>query len=375
MNEWVIESNKTTTLDPENTAEALFLGDVALAGQVGDAIMEHGSAFLFDQLPRAFFTTDIVCYNLECCLSRRGQVWEPKPVPFRGLPEFLAVFPETGCRYVANLANNHFLDYGEEAALDTVKTLTQHGVATIGAAGRTVGGPYTVVKSCAGKLGLISFAPSVHPLPGRACINVPVEQVSDMVRQVSELRQQSDVVVVSLHQGVENTPYVDRRCRQLTHRLVDAGADCIVCHHPHIIQAIELYKGVHIFHSIGNFVIGVDFARFPGARRSLALKLTLSGGRLARIHVTPFVITDSLQPRPATDEENREIRDETSVLSSMLASPLGSYTGHLRCEAHKMCDRASSLLEMMRRKGIVVGMRYCAGRLAAKTGHGVRVKL
>ena len=91
INEWVIEHNKATGLDKENCTEILFLGDVALAGQVGDAIQQHGSVFLFKEIPPEFFDVDILCFNLECCLSRRGVVREPKPTSYRGLPDHFLV--------------------------------------------------------------------------------------------------------------------------------------------------------------------------------------------------------------------------------------------------------------------------------------------
>jgi poly-gamma-glutamate capsule biosynthesis protein CapA/YwtB (metallophosphatase superfamily) len=374
MDSWVIECDTIDGSDDENTAELLFLGDVALAGRVGDGILQHGSQFLFGNLPSRFFDADVVCYNLECCLSRRGKVWEPKPVPLRGLPEFLSVFPRIGGRYVANVANNHFLDYGEDAALDTLEALNRYDMASMGAIGPDGAGRHVLLETRAGRVALAGFAPSIHPLPHAMRVNVIADRVCDMVPQVLALKAKSDLVIVSLHQGVEHTPYVDWHRRQLAHRLVDAGADCIVCHHPHIIQGIETYNGVQIFHSIGNFVIDSDFTRQPSARKSLALRLILSGGRLRRVNVEPFVIMDSFQPRPATDEENQQISREVRVLSLALASNLGSYAGYLRCEAVKIYGRTLSLREMIWHKGVHATAKYYAQRLKGRARSGERLR-
>jgi poly-gamma-glutamate capsule biosynthesis protein CapA/YwtB (metallophosphatase superfamily) len=366
MDDWIIECDRNDGSGDESGAEMLFLGDVALAGKVGDAILQRGSPFLFDQLPAGFFDADVVCYNLECCLSRRGEVWEPKPVPFRGLPEFLAVFPKIHGSYVANVANNHFLDYGEDAALDTLEALRHHEMAGMGAVGPDGARRHVLLETRAGRVGLIAFAPSVHALPLSTRVNVIAENVRDMVSHVQALKRQSEVVIVSLHQGVEHTPYVDRTCRMITHRLAEAGADCIIGHHPHIIQGIEMYQGVPIFHSIGNFVIDSDYERRPSARKSLALRLAVCGGRLRRIVIEPFMITDSLQPRPPTDEEARNIRAETKALSSVFRSRLRIAAHGLKCEGVKMYDRVTSMHEMIRRQGTLAATRYYAARVLRK---------
>jgi len=367
MHEWAIEYTNNANSERGDCTEILFLGDVALAGRVGDVIQQHGSQFLFQHVPPDFFDADIVCYNLECCLSTRGAAWEPKPIPFRGAPSFLSVFPRGRSQYIANVANNHFLDYGEDAAIDTLEALRAYGMLSIGATGTAADGQHVIIETRSGNVGLIAFAPSVHPLPDTSRVNLATMGISEMASQVSSLKQQADVVIASLHQGVEHTHYVGRSCRRLTHRLVDAGADCIICHHPHIIQGIETYNGVHIFHSIGNFAIGLDFQRRSYARESLALKVLLCNEKLHKIIIEPFVITDSLQQRPATWQEKQRIRAETEALSSIFESTLRANVNYLGCRFVKIHDRLSGLYEMIRRQGLPTTMKYYSGRIMAKS--------
>lgn len=372
MDEWIIECNKANGLNEQDCAEIVFLGDVALAGKVGEVIQQYGSDFLLKKISPEFFDVDILCYNLECCLSNRGEAWEPKPFLLKGLPEFLSVFPKGRCNYVANVANNHFLDYGEDAALDTLEALHTYGMQYFGLTGSADRGKHVIVRTRAGSVGLIGFAPSAHSLPNANCVNLAAESAFGMASQVSALKQQSDIVIASLHQGVEHTRCVDQYCRNLTHRLVDAGADCIVCHHPHIIQGIETYKGAHIFHSIGNFVIDSDFQRRPSLRKSLALRLVLFRKKLHKIIVEPFIIMDSLQPRPATREERQQIRVETEALSSIFKSTLRLNINYLKCGGIRIHNRASSLYEMMRQQGIFTATKYYSGRIMAKAKSEIR---
>lgn len=180
MYEWIVEHSNSDDFKREDSTEILFLGDVALAGKVGDVIQQHGSQFLFSLVPPDFFAVDILCYNLECCLSERGAVRKPKPVPFRGSPDFLSVFPKGRCKYIANVANNHFLDYGEDAALDTLEALRIHGVRPIGATGEAADNERVVLKTRAGDIGFIAFSPSAHPLPDMASLNVARRSNSQM---------------------------------------------------------------------------------------------------------------------------------------------------------------------------------------------------
>lgn len=359
---WVIDCSESRDRCTAETAQIALVGDVALAGRVGDTIRLHGSRYLFERIPREFFDVDVLCFNLECCLSRRGEIWEPKPVHFRGQPEYLSAFPRAACQYVANVANNHFLDYGEEAAFDTLQAFRAYGMECFGAGGTLAPARHTVVNTQAGRVGLIGFAPSAHSLPGKSRVNLVSDHVSEMVACVHRLKEQTDVVIVSLHQGVEHTRCVLRRCRRLAHSLVVAGADCVVCHHPHVIQGIESYQGVPIFYSLGNFVIDMDFQQRPSARTSLALRLVLSGQKLRRIHIEPFVITDCLQPRPATEEEGLQIRRKTEALSRTFDSRSLTQISHLQCLGVAAGQALWSMGEMMQSEGILSATKYYLDR-------------
>ena len=91
--------------------------------------------------------------------------------------------------------------------------------------------------------------------------------------RVRELRPRVDVVVVSLHWGVEYNQSANAGQIALAHALVDAGADLILGHHPHVVQGLERYKGAVIAYSLGNFVF--DMAD-PVKRESMILDVTFT---------------------------------------------------------------------------------------------------
>ena len=122
--DWIIRLREERA-PPSRQAEMLFLGDVAFTRRVAKLMNKHGVSFPFAALPPDYFRADAVVFNLECCLTHRGQPWEPKPELMRGQQQYLDAFPSNGQAFVANVANNHFLDHGEIGALDTLAALEQ----------------------------------------------------------------------------------------------------------------------------------------------------------------------------------------------------------------------------------------------------------
>jgi poly-gamma-glutamate synthesis protein (capsule biosynthesis protein) len=85
---------------------------------------------------------------------------------------------------------------------------------------------------------------------------VSQEPMDSLLERVNRLRRQDPkaVIIVSLHWGGEHTLKPVPRQRQEAHRLIDAGADVLVCHHTHTLQTVETYRGRQIYYSIGNFI-------------------------------------------------------------------------------------------------------------------------
>jgi poly-gamma-glutamate synthesis protein (capsule biosynthesis protein) len=129
--EWVVHM---TTQNDNSECELLFVGDVALARRIGDNVENNTADFPFAKLNKKLFNNDAFIFNLECCLSDRGDPWEPKPEFMRGKGEYLDVLKSIPAeKYIANISNNHFLDYGSLGAKDTLSNLEKHDMEYIGA--------------------------------------------------------------------------------------------------------------------------------------------------------------------------------------------------------------------------------------------------
>ncbi len=124
-----------------------------------------------------------------------------------------------------------------------------------------------------------------------------------VVGAIARAKGEANLVVVSLHWGSESMAYPSSEQKRLAHKFVDAGADIILGHHPHVIQGVESYDGAVIAYSLGNFLFDT---RYPERRYStlLAIEVSRSKGILG-FRLIPIYIYDT-EPvvsgeRPATD--------------------------------------------------------------------------
>jgi len=241
----------------------VFTGDILLDRGVRETIDHRGADHLFsDGVDSVLRSAQIVVGNLECpATTVKAPVF--KRFVFRAEPEWLTTLKQHGFTHL-NLANNHSIDQGREGLLDTRRNVELAGMVPIGA-GRNMAeaaepvllNPQTpnpasrniwLVASL--RLALENYA----YLPDQPCVSQ--EPMDSLLERVRRLRQSDPkaVIIVSLHWGGEHTLQPVPRQRLEAHRLIDAGADVLVCHHTHTLQTVEDYHGHKIYYSIGNFI-------------------------------------------------------------------------------------------------------------------------
>ena len=222
--------------------------------------------------------------NLECPATHIVAPVMKKYI-FRGDPEHLATLRRHGITHL-DLANNHSIDQGRRGLTDTRRHIEAAGMVPVGAGDNMreaaepvllADKPRKVWLVASLRLPLENFA----YLPHRPCVSQ--EPMDTLVARVAQLRQHDPecVVIVLLHWGGENTtrPVVSQLSE--AHRLIDAGAQLIVGHHPHTLQPVEQYKGCPIYYSIGNFIF--DALR-PIHSEGLAVTTTITANSVATTH-------------------------------------------------------------------------------------------
>ena len=321
--EWVAGGAVNSASDA--SASILFLGDTVLSGNVGRLIEQYGITYPFAKCPGGFFDATAVCWNLECCVSERGSRAANKVIAFRARPRSLGALQVSRAVQVLNHANNHFLDFGADAAMDTLRLARERGMVSFGVAPASLNSG-AIVETAAGAIGLLGLAPCARPLAEPAPINLESSSVSRMARRVQELRPLVDVLVVSLHQGVEYCSYPLRTARRACHAAVDAGADCVIGHHAHLLQGIEVYRGVPIFHNIGGFLCGeLDRMRHPQCAVSCAVRVHISACQVVRVALQFVSLNDNWQPVPLAGELHRRVALRVRDLSVILERPIRAY--------------------------------------------------
>jgi len=233
-------------------------GDILLARKVGDRIKEFGWVHPFANVPELFLGSDIAFANLECPASSLGAAYPGKlpEVTFRAAGSSLYGLKHAGFD-VLSLANNHTNDYGPQALRETIDSLSLLGIEACGAgADRESARSPTVLQAGGLRIAFLAYAEPLWSVAeaGIGSPGVAIIDESDIVEDLHAARKRADLVLVSLHWGEEHQGIPRERDRELARRLVDAGADGILGHHPHVLQGAEYYKGAPILYSMGNFV-------------------------------------------------------------------------------------------------------------------------
>jgi poly-gamma-glutamate capsule biosynthesis protein CapA/YwtB (metallophosphatase superfamily) len=327
-----------------------FVGDVMLARNYeapGGIIPTRGVNAIFAPTRSVLGdSADITVANLECPLTQTGTPHPTKPIVFRGSPANAAGLEYAGID-VVTLANNHIIDYGLAGLRETQSTLRQRGILFSGAGGSSTEA-YEPLFLCRSGLtfGFLAFSDrtgqysNYQPYldagqnkPGFANLTS-----FELIRRIGGIRSDVDVVIVEMHSGVEYStePGLSAATaggdeeysaaargpteadREIRRGALDAGADLVVCHHPHITQGFEVYHGRLIAHSLGNFTFDLSYAEtFP----SVILRAEIGAGGISGYTVTPVYIDDYI-PMRAQGELGLYILDDLAMKSRELGTTL-----------------------------------------------------
>lgn len=248
-------------------ATLLFGGDVFLSSHVLNAYQNAGGIHgVVDEAYRNIIqNADFFMVNEEFPFSSRGVQAEDKQYTFRLEPERVSMFQEMGIDGVT-LANNHALDFGVEALLDTCKTLDNAGILRTGAGENLEEARKPVEVELQEKTIAIIGATRVIPDAGWAAgKNHPGMLASydaaTLLAEITEQKQAGKFVIVYVHWGVERDERPQEYQRTLAQQYINSGADLVIGSHPHVLQGIEYYKGKPIVYSLGNFVFGSSIPR------------------------------------------------------------------------------------------------------------------
>jgi poly-gamma-glutamate capsule biosynthesis protein CapA/YwtB (metallophosphatase superfamily) len=269
-------------------------GDAMLGRKVGEVIGRRPvRELLADEVAAAIGEADLFVLNLECCISERGEPWpDPgKPYFFRAPPAAAGFLAEIGVDCV-NLANNHALDFGSDALLDTCAHLQAHGIRWVGAGAdvdaarapatfERAGLRVAVLGLCDHPADFAAFAER----PGVAYADLHDGSLPDwLAAAVSHAGDAADVVVVTPHWGPNMTTEPVPHVRVAARALSEAGASLVAGHSAHLCHGIE---GT-VLYDMGDFLN--DYATHIQLRNDLSLLflVELAAGTPVQLEAVPL---------------------------------------------------------------------------------------
>jgi poly-gamma-glutamate capsule biosynthesis protein CapA/YwtB (metallophosphatase superfamily) len=295
----------------------IAVGDLALNGRYHRLLERHGDDYPFRKVAPAWRGADLRLGNLESPLTALPRC-NPSKLTLRAAPAAGESLRRAGFDCLA-LANNHAMDFGPAGLEETQARLASAGIRAVGAGRNSSDAQAPVLLQRNGqKIALLSFcAVEQHsPLyagphvPGVACFDL-----QEATARIRHLRREADWLIVQLHWGHELAELPSPQQRSQARALVEAGADLILGHHPHVWQPLECIAGVPVLYSLGNFVfsdmywrgIGAHETPFVGrfrlhplSRQTGWAEVLLERGRPARVVFHPARLRRNLSLAPRT---------------------------------------------------------------------------
>ncbi|MEX2588204.1 MAG: CapA family protein [Actinomycetota bacterium] len=280
---------------PPDAIEIAAVGDVNLGGTLGEVIRGRGADYPWERVAPLLQSADIAFANFESTASVRGSP-APKAYTFRSDPASLDPMARAGVD-VVSVANNHALDYGPEALMDTVSNLRRVGIQPVGGGANEVEAWSPAVVEAGGMR--FAFVAASRVLPSGWAATAQTAGVASAYQQqrlldeVAAAKATGAVVVVSVHWGVERSASPEPYQVNLGRALVEAGASVVLGHHPHVLQPVARYRGAVIAYSLGNFV----FTAPSLEQTSMILRIGWRPGGQLVVAQQPIRIVGG-QPRP-----------------------------------------------------------------------------
>ncbi len=309
-------TSPTPSAHPAARSELTLIagGDLFFGRIVGQRLLADPTLDPFEHVHDWLGSADLRFGNLECQLSdQQGQTVRPENhLVFTGPPSGADVLKRARFDLVS-MANNHMWDYGKDALFETFDNLERVGIPYVGA-GRTRSQAYgpVVVEREGFKVAFLAVTDiwnqgPMHQHPAREL--VARADIALVTQSVTPLAADDtiDAIVVSYHGGSEYLDGPVETTRGIVHAAIDAGADIVIGHHPHVVQGVGWYQGKPILYSLGNFTMGMNDAH-PWSQFGYLARIRLRAGATPEVEACPYRL-HGYQPIPLWREGTRNLAD------------------------------------------------------------------
>ena len=276
---------------------------VAKYNEVGDF------DYFFDNVRDIFEADDLTMVNFEGTLTYSEDRVD-RTYAFKADPSYVQILSGSSVE-AANLANNHYQDYGYDSHTDTIQYLEEAGIATFG------NDRYAILDVKGVKVAMIGFVEIFTGLDTQ----YPMLEMLEKVKA-----EDPDLIIVHLHWGNELEKEPTDIQMELGRMAIDNGADLVIGHHPHVIQGIEKYNGKYICYSVGNFCFGGNAYPTDPDCMIVQQRFTFEGGELVDagdIITIPCRVSSSYsinnyQPMVLEGDEKERVQNKIDERSALI---------------------------------------------------------
>lgn len=291
---------------PDGTLTMSMVGDIMMGRYVEEVTESHGFDYLFRYMKPYFNASDYVSGNYEHpALAKDVSRYKEADTAIRlnSYGSGVEAVKKAGFS-VMTLANNHMMDFEEQGLIDTINQFESTDMDYVGV-GRNIEKAkeninYQDVKGV--RVATLGFTDvygknAVAKNNQAGLLNSNPDLLFEMIGDAKDAKKgNADLVVVNMHWGQEYATSATGRQTELAKAVIDAGADIIIGHHPHVVQSFDVYKDGLIFYSLGNFIFDQGWTR---TKDSAMVQYHLNEEGKATVNIVPLLIKEAT-PRPAT---------------------------------------------------------------------------
>ena len=268
----------------------------------------RGASYFLEDVKSVFEGDDLTITNMEGTLTESDAIVE-KSFNFKADAAYADILTE-GSVEAVNLANNHSRDYGEKGYTDTIEALDAAGIVNFG-----------YERTATMKMKDLQVT-----LLGYNLLSKRESTIEQMKESVAKAKVEGgNLVIVSFHWGKERQYAPLEYQKTAAHAAIDAGADLVLGHHPHVLQGVEKYNGRYICYSLGNFCFGGN--RNPSDKDTMIFQqtFTFEGGNLLdddQVRILPCSLSSSTKkndyrPRILKGKEKERVKQKIEEMSDI----------------------------------------------------------
>lgn len=266
----------------------LFAGDFAPCRRFENLVLDKGPE-IFGDLQKNIAEADLSFLNLETPLCVHNKSIKKTGPSLKAHPDCIKALNGAGFD-VVGLANNHIMDFDNEGLEETILSCKSVGLKVCGAGKNLEEAQHiTILESRGLKIAYIAIAEHEFSIAGPNRSGAAPIDPMDNTLQIESVRKHVDLVFVSIHGGNEYFPLPRPGLRKLCRYYITRGADAVICHHPHVPGAYEIYKDKPIVYSLGNLIF--DHSNPPEGwdeGYAITLEYNKEDKKLSKFNLIPY---------------------------------------------------------------------------------------